>query len=232
MEIPEQGEQELVTIGNAVKIHDLKWDIGDSYSLRPRATPEDGPSASMEIAVTSPTPFMEPINWGWPIGIPNGESWRRIAPPDFCLLRYLNASNTEFSLDNGREAVLAGRKAAEHYEYFAQSLYAFQDHMATPSDVSVKNGPILHSNDFFDDRSSQNTVHIVVAPVYRGPTPIPPIRQGLPYNEDEVPAIHPEFWKDVVDGRIFLAERDSLEENELFTTPSPHSTADSEPRRS
>ena len=41
-----------------------------------------------------------------------------------------------------------------------------------------------------------------VVPVFLGPTPIPPIRHGLPYNDEEIPDIPPKFRKDVAEGRI------------------------------
>ena len=109
-------------------------------------------------------------------------------------------------MGKGRIAILAGNRILTHYQSLASSFYSIQDHMAMSTEALGGNGPGLQPDEFFAVQNLQMTASQGVVPVFRGPTPVHPIRRGLPYNENGVPDILPKFRKDVAEGRICLYE--------------------------
>ena len=150
------------------------------------------------------------------MGTAQGKAWRGLAFPDLCLCDYINSCNMDFPMENGRNAVLAGNRVLGHNKLLTFSLYAIQDHMMKLNDALTKTGPTLHPGDSPACLFYLNTNTHGVIPHFRGPTPSPPIRPGLRYNENDVSEIPPKFWKDVKEGRIFLVERSAFYEDELF----------------
>ena len=96
-----------------------------------------------------------------------------------------------------------------------KSLYDVQDSMAKSIEVLRKRSHFTR-DDFPAGQNSQMAVSHGVVPVYRGPTPAHPIRQGLPYKDDDVPDILPKFRKGAAEGRILLSARDAHNGDELF----------------
>lgn len=129
------------------------------YSSRPPPPRMAAPEPASESGQPGPTQKipLAPINPVWPMGIPHDKQRSGKAFPDLSICDFFNACNSEFSLETGRNAVLAGNRVLVHYRSLTNALHASQDHMMKKTDSLSKNRPILNSGDFFAYRFFRNT---------------------------------------------------------------------------
>ena len=96
------------SLGTLAKIREVTLSFGVTYALRPRGSQSGKQSPHSGIVPQSAIPFMEPINWEWPMEVPGGENRRHVSFQDLRIVNYCNACVPEFATGNFLGAFLMG----------------------------------------------------------------------------------------------------------------------------